>query len=84
MNTLVRDLKTHPLVPGSVLAAVIGDPGTRRIHPLEHAGLVLFNKQNTLEVVAYFQELGLIETAAAERVLSVDAGYLNAFKVILS
>ena len=84
MNTLARDLKTHPLVPGSVLAAVIGDPGTRRIHPLEHAGLVLFNKQNTLEVVTYFQELGLIETAAAERVLSIDAGYLNAFKAIQS
>lgn len=84
MNTLVRDLKTHPLVPGSVLAAVIGDPGTRRIHPLEHAGLVLFNKQNTLEVIAYFQGLGLIEAEPAERVLAVDAGYVTAYKSILT
>jgi Cdc6-like AAA superfamily ATPase len=83
MNALVRDLKTHPLVPGSLLAAVMGDPESRRIHPLEYEGLMLFNKQNTLEVVTYFQNLSLIEPACAERVIAVDGAYLASWRALL-
>lgn len=80
MNTLVRDLKTHPLVPGSLLAAVMGDPESRRIHPLDYERLMGFNKQNTLEVVTYFQNLSLIEPGCAERVIEVDGAYLKSWR----
>lgn len=82
MNALVRDLKVHPLVPGSLLAAIMGDPETRKIHPLEYEGLLLFNKQNTLEVVGYFQNLSLIDASRAERVLAVDAAYLTSWRTL--
>ena len=39
MKRLVRDFSTHPLLPGSVLACVMGDPKTReRLHPLPKSG----------------------------------------------
>ena len=82
MNSLVRDLKTHPLVPGCVLAAIMGDPTSRRQHPLESEGLLLFNKQNTMEVIEYFQNFGFVEAGRAERLLAVDGAYVASFRAL--
>lgn len=79
MNALVRDFSTHALLPGAVLASIIGDPEARKLHPLEAEGFLLFNKQNTLEIVSYFQNLSVLSTAQAERLLEVDAAYLKSF-----
>ncbi len=39
MNILVEDFSTHPLVPGSLLASIIGDPSARLLQPLDYAAL---------------------------------------------
>lgn len=83
MNKLVRDLKTHPLVPGCLLASVLGDPASRRLHTLDATALAPFNKQSTLDVLAHFQSLGVIEASRAERVLAVDGGYVTSFRALL-
>ncbi len=83
MNSLVRDLKTHPLVPGSLLAVLMGDPESRRTNPLDQAALIPFNKTTTLEVVTHFQTLGLIDAGQAERLLAIDGSYVEAIRALL-
>ncbi len=84
MKALVSDQSTHPLVPGAILACVVGDPESRRLHPLEFDGFLLFNKQNTLEILGYFQGFNFLSAAQAEKVLAIDAGYVTAFKSLLT
>jgi hypothetical protein len=60
MNTLVNDFKTHPLIPGAVLAAIAGDPPSRRLHPFDFSKLAAFNKRTTVEIIGDLQDLGLL------------------------
>jgi hypothetical protein len=80
MNALVKDFSTHPLVPGSLLAAVIGDPQMRKLQPLDYAALIGFNKQNTLEIVGHFQNYGFLDAAQAGKILSADQHFANTFR----
>ncbi len=80
MDKLVRDLKTNPLLPGSLVAAIAGEPATRRQRPFDHAQLSAFNKQTTLELASQLQELGRITPEQAARVLAVDAQFLRAYR----
>src|SRR5207247_8009487 len=84
MRSLVKDFATHPLVPGSILGSIAGDPKLRKLHPLAYADLVTLNKQNTLETVSLFQNLGLIKPDQAEKILTVDSDYLRNFKDLCS
>lgn len=77
MQQLVQDFTTHPLVPGSLLAALVGDPQTRALQPLDYATLIGFNKQNTLEVVSHFQNLGMMDDAQAAKIIAVDAQFVR-------
>ena len=79
MRSLVKDISTHPLVPGCVLGSIVGDPQVRKLHPLEYSVLVTLNKQNTLETISHFQNVGLIKQEQAEKILRVDTGYIRAF-----
>ena len=80
MNALVKDFSTHPLVPGSLLAAVTGDPQMRKLQPLDYAALIGFNKQNTLEILGHFQNYGFIDAAQAGKILSADEQFAKAFQ----
>jgi stage V sporulation protein K len=80
MKTLVKDLATHPLLPGSVLASMMGDPETRAVQPWDYATLIYFNKKGTLDIVAHFQSLGMINDEQAAKLIGVDTQYVNAFK----
>lgn len=80
MRQLVKDFRTHPLVPGSLLGCVAGTPQLRKLHPLDPPTLVGFNKQSTLETVSYLQDLGLITGEQAEKVLAVDGQYVRYYK----
>ncbi len=80
MRDLVKDFTTHPLVPGSLLASVAGDPQARKLQPLDYPTLIGFNKQNTLETVAYFQNLGMISGDQADKVLTVDGQFVRYYK----
>ena len=80
MDNIVRDLKTHPILPGALLAVVAGDPQSRRLHPLDPEKVASFNKQTTIEVVAALQDLSLMTAEQATRVLNVDAQFVRSFR----
>src|SRR5688572_17215622 len=80
MNALVKDFKTHPLIPGAVLAAMAGDPQIRRLRPLDPGALSKFNKQTTVEILSALQEAGLITTELAEKILQADARVVRSFR----
>jgi hypothetical protein len=79
MNALVKDFSTHPLVPGSLLAAIAGDPQMRKLQPLDYAALIGFNKQNTVEIVGHFQNYGFVDSTQAGKILSADERFTKAF-----
>ncbi len=83
MNALVTDFTTHPLVPGGILAAIIGDPQSRKDNALDYAALIGFNKQNTLEIVGHFQTLTMLEPEQGNQVIAVDTQYIDAYKLLL-
>ena len=80
MKQLARDFTTHPLLPGGVLASVMGDPSARKVHPASHEDIVAFNKQNTLEIVSAFQNLGMLSEEQAAQVIAIDTDFVKAFQ----
>ena len=82
MNNLVKDFSTHLLLPGSVLAAVVGDPETRKACPLDYTALFGFNKKTTVEIVGHFQNNGMMEERDASEIVGVDTQYVSAFKIL--
>ncbi len=83
MHALVKDFTTHPLLPGGILAAVIGDPQMRKDNPLDYAALITFNKQNTLEIVGHFQNLTFLDSGQSAQIITIDTQYLEAYKLLL-
>src|SRR5437773_695709 len=80
MNNLVSDFATHPLMPGGLLASIIGDPQSRRTQSLDNAALVSFNKLPTLDIVSHFQNLGLISNEQVSELIAADNQYVTSFK----
>src|SRR5258706_337101 len=80
MKQLVQDFTTHPLLPGGVLASVIGDPQARKLHPIGREDIAAFNKQNTLEIVSAFQNLGMLTEEQAAQVIAIDTDFAKAFQ----
>ena len=80
MRPLVNDFTTHPLLPGAVLASVMGDPAVRESQPLDLAALVQFNKANTPDILAYFQSLGAINEEQGAKLIRADTEFVNAYK----
>jgi hypothetical protein len=54
MKALVRDFSANPLLPGCVLASIMGDPQSRLALSWDYATLARFNKQGTLDIVSHF------------------------------
>ena len=82
MKNLVQDFTTHPLVPGSALASIIGNPESRQNLPLDEPALLTFNKMSVVEIVGHFQNLGALTGEQAGKVLGVDnAGPMLLVKV---
>jgi hypothetical protein len=80
MNTLVNDFKTHPLIPGSVLAAIAGDPQSRRLHPFDFSRLATFNKRTTVEILGDLQDCGVLTAEQSEKILQADARFVRYFR----
>ena len=80
MKRLIQDSSTHPLVPGCLLASIIGDPQSRRLLLLDHTALTQFNKLNPAEILGYFQQHNMVSPEQAARLLDVDARYVKAFQ----
>lgn len=82
MKNLVQDFSTHPFLPGSVLASIIGDPQMRKLQPLDHATLVGFNKQNTAEIVGHFQDFGMLDAEQASKIINCDSQFVQVYKIL--
>jgi len=80
MKKQIRDNATHPLVPGSLLACIMGDPHSRRIQPLDPAALAGFDKTPTLDIVSHFQQLELLNDEQAAKIIDADNRFVAAFK----
>src|SRR2546430_6994087 len=80
MNNLVSDFATHPLMPGGLLASIMGDPQSRRTQSLDNAALVSFNKLPTFDIVSHFQNLGLISNEQVSELIAADNQYVTSFQ----
>lgn len=80
MKSLVTDFTTHPLLPGSVLGSVIGEPKLRQLHPLDYTSLVSLNKMPVAEIVGYFQNNGLLDPEAGSKLIETDNHFLNSYR----
>ncbi|MEW6305209.1 MAG: AAA family ATPase [Verrucomicrobiota bacterium] len=80
MKQIVQDFSTHPLVPGSILACLLGDPQSRKLHPLDDAQLRSSNKMSVVDVLAYFQDVGMVSEQQADQIIDIDARFLRGYK----
>jgi hypothetical protein len=80
MNELLSDFKTHPLAPGSLLAAIAGDPAARKAQPLTREQLLKFNKRTTVEIAGELQNLQLLTPEQATRILAVDGQFVRYYR----
>src|SRR5262245_11302351 len=80
MNDLLSDFKTHPLIPGALLASVAGDPARRRLQPFSSEQLLKFNKRTTVEVVGDLQNSNLITAEQGSRILAVDGQFVRYYR----
>src|SRR5688572_1541339 len=80
MNELLTDFKTHPLIPGSLLASIAGDPAVRRIQPLTPEQLLKFNKLTTVELIGELQNRNLITGEQGTRLVNLDAQFVRAYR----
>jgi hypothetical protein len=80
MNDLLSDFKTHPLIPGALLASVAGDPARRRLQPFSSEQLLKFNKRTTVEVVGELQNSNLITAEQGSRILAVDGQFVRYYR----
>jgi stage V sporulation protein K len=82
MKKLVQDFSNHPLLPGSVLASVMGDPATRAANPLTYSALIDFNQQTAVEIAGYFQNAGIISAEQTGKIVAIDHDYTAAFALL--
>ncbi len=80
MNELLSDFKTHPLIPGSLLAAMAGEPAKRKLRPLIPEQLLTFNKLTTVELVGELQNADLITAEQASRLLAIDGQFVRYYR----
>jgi hypothetical protein len=80
MRILAKDFTSSPLLPGSVLASIIGHPDLRQTHPLDYPSLILFSKKPLLEILGHFQTIGFLESEQASLILAAELEYLRAFR----
>ena len=82
MKSIINDFTTHPLVPGCVLGSVIGDPKAREAQLLDETALRSLNKMAVVEIVGYFQNVRLLSTEPAGKILAADNDFIAAYKIL--
>lgn len=81
MQDLAKDRSIHPLLPGAVLACVMGDAKSREaLGAYDAAGLAAFNRMNTADLAAYFVGHAMLRKEQADKIGALDAEYLVAWR----
>lgn len=82
MKQVVKDTTHHPLLPGSVLASLMGDPEKRRQHRWTIDDLENFNQMQRAGLLEWFQSINFLSATQAERVRTADAEFVAGFQAL--
>jgi SpoVK/Ycf46/Vps4 family AAA+-type ATPase len=81
MKELVKDFAVNPLLPGAVLACIVGDAKQREAHGAYNASsLAAFNRTATADLAAHFVAHGMLRKDQADKIISTDAEYQAAWR----
>lgn len=81
MQALVQDRSIHPLLPGAVLACVIGDARSReQLGAFGAEGLAAFNRMSTEDLAAFFAGRQILRKEQAEKLVALDNEFLAAWR----
>lgn len=83
MKQAVQDTTHHPLIPGSVLASIIGDPQKRLQHRWTAEDLLNFNQMEVAALLGWFKDINLLNAEQAERVRLADMEFVEGFNALL-
>jgi hypothetical protein len=83
MKQAVQDTTHHPLIPGSVLASIIGDPQQRQQHRWSVEDLRNFNQMDRPALLEWFQNISLLNAEQAGRVRLADLEFVEGFEALL-
>ena len=83
MKQAVKDTTHHPLIPGGVLASIIGDPQKRQQYRWSAGDLVNFNQMPRVDLLAWFQNISLLNAEQSERVRLADLEFVEGFNTLL-
>ena len=79
MKQAVTDTTHHPLIPGCVLASMIGNPEQRQQHRWDREDLLNFNAMDRLALLEWFSSIHLIDKERHERVRLADLQFVDGF-----
>ncbi len=83
MKQAVKDTTHHPLIPGSVLASIIGDPQKRQPYRWSAEDLVNFNQLDRPALLEWFRNISLLSAEQSERVRLADLEFVEGFNTLL-
>ncbi len=83
MKQAVQDTTHHPLIPGSVLASIIGEPQKRQQYRWSAEDLVNFNQMEVPALLDWFKNINLLNAEQAERVRVADMEFVEGFNALL-
>ncbi len=84
MKKLLTDFSRHPLLPGSVLALLVGPHKLAMQTEINEGELRGFVKSTTLDIAGHHQKAHLWSSEQADEILRADREYLNAFSILKS
>ena len=80
MKEAVKDTTHHPLIPGCVMASLMGDPQKRQQYRWNTEDLITFNEMDRPALLEWFTTTtNMITPEAADRVRQVDAHFVECF-----
>lgn len=80
MKRLVTDFRVDPLLPGCILASILGPPDTREIHSLNFQSLADFNTRHFLDIIAHFQSLAIVDDQQAAKLIGAHNQFVQTFQ----
>ncbi len=79
MKQAVKDTTHHPLIPGCVLASLMGDPQKRQQFRWNVEDLLNFNQMDRPALLDWFTTTNLVNADTAERVRLADMRFVEGF-----
>jgi len=82
VRKIVQDHSKHSLLPGAVLASLIGDAASRKRYPLDTHTLRDFNQIGTLDLLQRFQEAEILPAETASLIIGIESRFLKSHSTV--